>query len=305
MLALLLAALLVLRVSGAEQGTLAVLLVGALPLVLLLAYPLLLLALVRRDRRLGVASLGLAAAHLLVVAPALVPAPLPPASAAGLRVVVANLYVLNQDPRGTADALRGLAADVLVVPELDADGLAGLRASGLLDDLPYAAVPGGAREETVGLFSRLPLGDVGVRTGAGRVLPRATVQVAGRALRLLPAHTLPAVSVLEPDWRRGLLDLAQEVRSTALPVVVLGDLNADRDTGAFRGLLATGLRDAADERGRGLDRTWPAGLPLLQLDHVLVRDGTGAGLGVRAVRTVRLPGTDHRAVVADLAVVPG
>lgn len=295
--------LVLLRAAGTERGTLPVLLVGALPLVLLAAYPLLAAAVWRRDRRFALAGVALAAVHLLLVAPALVPQPAPPADALRLRVAVANLYVLNEDPRETGAALRELAVDVLVVPELTAAGLAGLRAAGLLDDLPYALVPGEARQETVGLFSRYPVTAVSLRAGAGRLLPRATVQVAGRAVRVLAAHTLPPVSVLQPEWRRGLGDLGKEVRATSLPVAVVGDLNADRDHGAFRALLASGLRDAADERGRGLSGTWPAGLPLLHLDHVLVRDGDGAGLGVAAVRTVRLPGTDHRAVVADLALL--
>jgi len=302
---LLLGALVLLRAAGTEQGTLPVLLVGTLPLVLLLAWPVLLVAGLRRDRRLGLAAVALVAVHLLVLAPAVVASPAPPPDAPRLRVAVANLYVLNPDPRRTGEALRALALDVLVVPELTAAGLAGLRASGLTEDLPYALVPGEAAQETVGLFSRHPLSAVALRSGAGRLLPRATVQVGGRQVRVLAAHTLPPVTVLQRDWRRGLRDLAAEVRETRLPVVVVGDLNADRDHGAFRPLLGTGLVDAADERGRGLQGTWPARVPLLHLDHVLVRGGTGAGVVPADVRTVRLPGTDHRAVVADLALLPG
>jgi endonuclease/exonuclease/phosphatase family metal-dependent hydrolase len=86
--------------------------------------------------------------------------------------------------------------------------------------------------------------------------------------------------------------------------VVLGDFNADRDHAPFRRLLDTGLRDAHDERGRGLARTFPSWLPVLHLDHVLVRDGNGARVVVRDVREVRLPGSDHLTVVTDLAVLP-
>jgi len=105
-------------------------------------------------------------------------------------------------------------------------------------------------------------------------------------------------------WREGLADLAQEVRAVDEPVVVLGDFNADRDHAPFRRLLDTGLRDAHDERGRGLARTFPSWLPVLHLDHVLVRDGSGARVVVRDVREVRLPGSDHLTVVTDLAVLP-
>ncbi len=302
-LLVLLACLAVLRASGAERGTVGVLLVGLLPLVLLPAYPALLVGVLRRDRVTTGLALALVAAHLLVVAPAVTASPL----AAGarswprLRVVVANLYVLNREPEATGTALRALHADVLVVPELDARGLAGLRASGLLDDLPYDVVDRDAAQETVGLLSRLPLLDVDVERANGRVLPRAGVDVGGVRVRLLAAHVLPPVWVLERRWRRTLTALADEARATPGPAVVLGDLNADRDHRAFRRLLDAGLRDAADERGRGLSSTWPAGAAFERLDHVLVRDGSGR-LAVLAVRTVRLPGTDHLAVVADVAV---
>jgi endonuclease/exonuclease/phosphatase (EEP) superfamily protein YafD len=261
---------------------------------------------VLRERRLTVGAALLAAAHLLVLAPALTATPVPPAAAAAprLRVVTANLYVLNPDPTAAALVLRGLRPDVLVVPELDAAGLAALRSSGLLADLPHAVVEDDARTETVGLFSRLPLRDTGVRRAAARALPRATVTVAGQDVRLLAAHPLPPVGVLTGLWRRSLADLAAEVEALALPAVVAGDLNADRDHAAFRALLAAGLRDAHDERGRGLARTWPAALPLLHLDHVLVGDGAGARLVVLDVQEVRLPGSDHLAVIADLAVLP-
>ena len=306
LVALAMAALLLLRLLGLDHGTLLALLIGALPLTLLPSYAVLAVAAVLRRRRLAAAGCGLVIGHLLVLAPAVGAQTPPEAAGAGprLRVLTANLYVLNPDPEAAGRALRALRPDVLVVPELSPDGLAGLRASGLLADLPYSVVELGSRDETVGLFSRLPLVDVSTRPVGGRELPRATVDVAGTPVRLLAEHTLPPLSVFEVLWREGLADLAQEVRAVDEPAVVLGDFNADRDHAPFRRLLDTGLRDAHDERGRGLARTFPSWLPVLHLDHVLVRDGNGARVVVRDVREVRLPGSDHLTVVTDLAVLP-
>ena len=293
------------RLLGVERGTGLQLLVGALPLTLLPAYPLLVGALLLRARAHVAAALLVVAGHVAVVAPALGSTPLPTGAqgAPRLRVLTANLYVLNPDPVRAARALRALRPDVLVVPELTTQGLAALGAGGVLADLPHTAVELGARAESVGLFSRLPLTDVDLRPVDVRILPRATVRVGGRRVRLLTVHPLPPVSAWEVLWRSALVDLEGEVRGTALPVVVAGDLNADRDHAPFRRLLDTGLRDAHDERGRGLARTWPAARPVLQLDHVLVRDGQGARLAVLDVEEVRVPGSDHRAVLADLAVL--
>ena len=296
----------VVRALGAERGTLLVLAVGALPLTLLPAYALLALAAAWRRRALGTVAAALVVVHVAVVAPTLGAAEVPAGAttAPRLRVVVSNLYVRNPDPAEAGRALRALRPDVVVLPELDGRGLRGLQASGLLTDLPHVVAELGTREETVGLLSRLPLADRSTRAAGGRELPRGTVRVGGTDVRLLTAHPLPPVSVLEQLWRRSLADLAAESRATRLPAVVLGDLNADRDHAAFRRLLRTGLRDAHDERGRGIVRTWPTSTPLLHLDHVLVRDGDGGRLVVRDVREIVLPGSDHRTVVADLAVLP-
>ena len=68
----------------------------------------------------------------------------------------------------------------------------------------------------------------------------------------------------------------------------------------MRQLLSTGLRDAYEVDGAGRPVTWPNGRPIppfVQIDHVLVR-----GLDVQSVEDVRIPGSDHDAVVAHLVV---
>lgn len=294
------------RALGGERGTVLVLLVGALPLTLLPAYALLVGAALARRGALAALSGALVVAHLLVVGPALGAAALPveARTAPRLRVVTANVYVLNPRPEAAFRALRALRPDVLVVPELGPAGVAGLRASGLLTDLPYSLAQLAGRRETVGLYSRLPLRDTATREVGSRALPRATVQVGGVPVRLLAVHPLPPVSVFEPLWRTALSDLLAESRAVRLPVVLAGDFNADRDHGLFRRLLRSGLRDAHDARGRGLARTFPASAPVLQLDHVLVRDGDGGRIVVRDVREVDVPGSDHLGVLVDLAVLP-
>jgi len=282
------------------------LLVGALPLTLLPSYGVLVVAAVLRRPWLALVAGGLIVGHLLVLAPALGAARAPQSAqqAPRLRILTANLYVLNSTPTAAGRALRDLRPDVLVVPELSPAGMAGLRQSGLLDDLPHSVVELGSRDETVGLFSRLPLADTSTHPVGGRELPRATVSVDGVHVRLLTAHPLPPLSALERIWRASLADLAREVDAEQLPVVLAGDLNSDRDHAGFRGLLDTGLRDAHDALGRGLARTFPTGMPVLHLDHVLVRNGAGGRITPLAVREVRVPGSDHLAVLADLAVQP-
>ena len=293
------------RLIGGERGAVLVLLVGLIPLVLLPAYPLLVTAVLLRSRALTAGAAVLVLAHLALVAPSLRAAPVPEqaAQAPRLRVVVANLYRQNPDPAAAAAFLRTLDADLLVVPELDPRGRRAVEQAGLAEDLPYTVAGSGSADETVGLLSRLPLDDVVLRRIGGRVQPQVTVQVDGAAVRLFAVHPLPPIGGLAPLWWAALADTAQQAAGTDLPLVVAGDLNADRDHAAFRRLLDAGLRDVHDERGRGLARTWPARFPLLHLDHVLVSDGRQARLVPLSVREVRVPGSDHRAVVTDLAVL--
>jgi endonuclease/exonuclease/phosphatase family metal-dependent hydrolase len=78
--------------------------------------------------------------------------------------------------------------------------------------------------------------------------------------------------------------------------MVVGDFNATLDHGPVRDLLGLGLRDAARESNAGWQPTWPAWLPLIAVDHVLVsRD-----LGVISTKSAVVEGTDHRALVAEV-----
>ena len=71
---------------------------------------------------------------------------------------------------------------------------------------------------------------------------------------------------------------------------------------ASAAILSTGLTDAAAARGDALAMTWSqltAPLPpLIRIDHVLY----GPGVVVTAIRTQPGPGSDHRALLATVAV---
>ncbi len=103
-------------------------------------------------------------------------------------------------------------------------------------------------------------------------------------------------------WSRGLGSLPNP--GSGPMRVVAGDFNATLDQSEFRDLLDRGYRDAADARGDGLIPTWPAAGPQLPppitIDHVLVDDRAG----VEDYSVHDLPGSDHRAVFASLALGP-
>jgi endonuclease/exonuclease/phosphatase family metal-dependent hydrolase len=75
--------------------------------------------------------------------------------------------------------------------------------------------------------------------------------------------------------------------------------------GGGRHRAEAGLTDAAEASGAGWQPTWPRGgsrglpMPVAAIDHVLV----GESLIALSTRVHDIPDTDHRALVADLAIV--
>jgi endonuclease/exonuclease/phosphatase (EEP) superfamily protein YafD len=81
-------------------------------------------------------------------------------------------------------------------------------------------------------------------------------------------------------------------------VIVAGDFNATMDMRPLRRLLDAGYRDAAEQAGAGLARTYPnrAGRPaILGIDHILLHD-----CAATTAHTVGLGGSDHRALLATI-----
>jgi endonuclease/exonuclease/phosphatase family metal-dependent hydrolase len=159
--------------------------------------------------------------------------------------------------------------------------------------------------EGSGLFSRYPLRDDGLRTQrSGFTQARATLSVPGAAdIAVESAHPCaPSSPAMVACWRADLADEPVATPRAGLRVLV-GDFNSTLDHTAFRRLIATGYRDAADVRGRGLAPTWPfdgTPVPPVTLDHVLA----DRRVGVTRFAVFAVADTDHRAILADLILPP-
>jgi endonuclease/exonuclease/phosphatase (EEP) superfamily protein YafD len=232
------------------------------------------------------------------------PRPQPPASGPALRVVTANVYFGQGDAEVVVGLVRKSDADVLFVQELTESAVTRLKQAGLEDLLPHAQLElrGGSRGS--GIYSRYPLSE-------GPPVP-ATYMAQPTALLELPAGDtveLVCVHPVAPGLRRwgGASRWREELgllpAPGGLPRVMAGDFNATLDHAAFRAVLALGYADAAQQTGKGLTPTW--GIPgreraVLTLDHVLV----DAGCAVRDYSVHMVPGSDHRAVYAEIQL-PG
>lgn len=285
------------------------LLLAATPYVGILVGACMIVALAARMRVAAVVTVVLLAAHLAWFVPRVSAEPRAGKvwPAARVRVMTANLYADRTPASELVAAVRAEQPDVLALQEAPPEVLAGADRAGLRDLLPYRVNRAGRPGHGGAIYARRPLRDAGdplAFLGRGLGNPRATLELAGTVLTVQSVHTNPPMPLGIGPWQQDLRVLGQVAAGTPEPLIAMGDYNASSDHRSFRALLAVGgLRDADDARGRGLVRTWPTDrgwrLPAFaQLDHVLV----SRQLAVLGVHERTLPGTDHRAVIADLAL---
>lgn len=215
------------------------------------------------------------------------------AGAPRLTVMSVNVLRGNVDPVSVMRLVRAHDVDVLSLQESSAAWIARFDAVGAHERLPGRAV----RPTDEALLSARALRPTGVPAEGDLDLG------GGRVVRLTAVHPRPPIS--RDAWRDWRDELAALPAAGDVPPgthrVLAGDFNATLDHPELRDVLGRGYRDAADVTGAGLRTTWPAGRrfpPEITIDHVLAADGVRVlSYGVHPV-----PGTDHRAVIAVIAV---
>lgn len=222
------------------------------------------------------------------------------APATELRIVTLNVFYRSDSHARVADFIRTAHADAVVLTEVTPEWRRELQV--LRTDFPFEFFSGDAHERGVLLLSRLPLAQAEVVPAFSDDEPPllATLLAGERTLRVLGVHaSWPMLPADAEQRNRQLRQLARLTREIREPLVVLGDLNISPFSPHFQALLADGgLRSAAENRG--WQPTWPSFLPPLgiQIDHALV----SPGVRVRDFQVGPSVGSDHRAVIVDLAL---
>lgn len=281
----------------------------ALTLVLFLpAWPIAVLALWRRHWALAGASAFMVVAQVVLVAPELSAAsPLPHNlhGASVLRVLDANVYQNNPSMAGYAQQIRHDQPDLVTLEEASTNDLHQLIASGALKHLPYRLSNHALASRALVIASRFPLRPLLVSSVDGLAyLARTTVKLPRGNLPLWVVHTTAPVDSGVGQWNDELDGVSRLLRAKRpRPVLMVGDFNATWTNRGFRAILSTGLTDAAAARGEALDMTWSQDMsplpPLIRIDHVL----TGPGVVVTSIHTQPGPGSDHRDLLATVAVL--
>jgi endonuclease/exonuclease/phosphatase (EEP) superfamily protein YafD len=228
------------------------------------------------------------------------------AASVSVRVMTANLGLGLADPNAVTDSARNLA-DVLVVQELTPDAVSRFSAAGLDDTFPHRALNPHNVASGVGVWSRWPIVQSTPIHGYEMPLLRTRIRMDGVVVdpTVVSAHLSGPWPQPIDDWRSDIAkfpttleQLAKDAGAGA--VIVAGDFNSTIDMRPFRHLLSDGYRDAAEQAGAGMTRSYPNrrwAPALLGIDHILVYN-----CAATSARTVSIPGSDHRGLVATIDV---
>ncbi|WP_040790937.1 endonuclease/exonuclease/phosphatase family protein [Nocardia paucivorans] len=217
-----------------------------------------------------------------------------------ITVLQSNLWLGRADARAMARVVTAERVDVLTVNELTPSAVECLTAAGVDEQLPYRYIEPVYGGVGTGIYSRFPLHD--------------TISYDGFTLRNLSAtlrhpelgpvavyafHPLPPTAG-SATWSGEMRRIREILDTAPTPALVGADFNATANHAAYRALLRNGFASAAEQAGAGRLPTYPADKrwgPLIGIDHVLLSGGT-----TTQVRTIDIPGSDHRAVLARVSL---
>ena len=226
------------------------------------------------------------------------------AHAPTITLLDANVYNQNPSMAGYAREITQFRPQLVTMEEATPSDVAQLDKAGALADLPYRFEVQRYDPSAFFVASRYPLADTSVVTVYHRpLIIKTTLVLPSGRQPLWVVHTTAPLSPAFRQWQAQLDSIAQLVRKHGPSgLLIVGDFNATWGNRGFRSILDAGMTDGAAARGQAFAMTWsqikPVIPPVVRIDHVL----TGSGVTVARIRTDVGPGSDHRDLVATVAI---
>ncbi len=262
-------------------------------------------AVFRRWALLGAAG-GVAMFHLAWVLPDYRPAediPVGAENAPHITVMTTNVFFENPDYGPVVEEILAVSPDVVLIQEFGPrfDEEMDARAS---EQYPHREIAYENRFFGLAVYSKLPVLDFEVLEAGTRPLMAVTVEKDGKRLRIFNVHPrspglgTTSSSAWNEDWRA----ILEHVEAEDGPLVVAGDFNMTQHHRWYNELEQAGFDSCHDERGRGNATTWPKGRKLrpIRIDQVF----HGDGVVCLSVREGNGEGSDHKPVIAEVALFP-
>lgn len=252
----------------------------------------------------GVAGLATLCLALAVLPRAVGDGTVPADGRETLTVLSANVYRGKADAQALVELVERNDVDLLAIQELTPSFARELRQAGIGRRLPEAVEEMRPEAAGGGIYSRLPLRPIAPRSQTFFRQPRAELRLPGGGrLRVVDVHPLTPGRTGIDVWEDSLADMP--TTGDGAPWILVGDFNATLDHSRLRELLDRGYRDAGAVAGEGLVPTWPnegrTVPPMITIDHVLADER----LGVVDYQVEDLPGSDHRPLLTELALLDG
>lgn len=232
-----------------------------------------------------------------------------------LRMVAANVLYANDQSTALRETLLGLDADVLVLIEwhpnlLPAASFTGYKVITQIGQQPVAGmlVLAKAHLAAKGIEQAMPVDSPCAFPMAhfNFTWQQRTFSAYGihapPPVKACANGNLPALRHVAQQLRGGRLQQDSLISMTGELTFVLGDLNAFPFSKGIKALHDAGVRDSFDEANIRPGPTWGFdwSLDFARIDYIFRPPS------VKTVNswTIRLPGSDHRAVVSDFALGP-
>jgi len=221
----------------------------------------------------------------------------------GLSVMTLNCRFGRADPEKVVRCVQAYGIEVLALQEVKGKLLESLQAAGLNQLLPYLT-QGTASPDDNGGYNAIFSAHQPVKASPSVLdLPAAAVplielETSSGPIRVASVHPKSPQRGAR-QWGMGIAALAR-LTHPPVPTIVMGDCNATLQHPTFRAMLAeSGLHDASLHLKAGSHPTFPSASalpPLIEIDHIL----TDGDLVPQSMHALRIPGSDHRALVARL-----
>jgi endonuclease/exonuclease/phosphatase (EEP) superfamily protein YafD len=251
------------------------------------------------------AAAGVTCLVMLVLAAAVLPRALgdgtvDPEGRETFTVLSTNIHHGTANPAAVLALVDRYDPDLLSVQELTPSFARELSNAGLGARLPHSVLETHRNTSGAGLYSWLAMRKLASPHRFIFRMPRAELTLPGGSrLRVVGIHPYPPQLNRTSEWEEALESLPSA--GTGAPWLLAGDFNATLDQSQLRDLLDRGYRDAGAVAGKGLEPTFPREghlIPPVTIDHVLA----DSRLGIVDYGVDELPGSDHRAIHAELAL---